>query len=201
MSLASKLTYAYFITGKIPILKGEIPNTSNLGSESLSELAKSMSKSTTAWTFNSYQDLHISLARTFSLRHSEIQEFCKQLGEAVRALKCGPIDLSFDRWKLLVNDTKMTSFASLVVSQNTEQITSIIAAVDSLMERFGHPKYYEEGIVHASIAWTPSNIMETLSTDNVTPKEGIVDPKMAIEPYIRHVFCKVGKILHSWPLD
>lgn len=158
-----------------------------------------MSKSSASWTFYEFKDLHISLAKTFSLRHSELQVFCQRLGEAVAAAKTGGIALSFDRWKFLVNDSKNTSFASLVASSNIVQILGLIEAVDSVMKRFDHPIYYENPIIHASIAWTPSHILSQVTSDDSI--EGVLDPSIPIEGYIKTVFCKVGKAVYSWPLE
>lgn len=197
--LGSALTSKLSIIGKIPVKEGVAPTASDLGSKSLSDLSVAMSASSTPWTLYDYKDLHISLAKTFSLRHSEIQTFCERLGEAVTAAKTGGIALSFDRWRILVNDAKTTSFASLVASSNVIQILGLIEAVDSVMKRFDHPTYYENPIIHASLAWTPS---DTLAQDAATKLfEGVLDPEIPIEGYIKMVYCKVGKVVYSWPLE
>lgn len=170
-----------------------------MGFESLSTASQILSRLSTSWTFFDYKDLHISLAKTFSLRHSEIQVFCKHLGEAITAAKTGGIFLSFDRWKILVNDNKSTSFLSLIASPPLGQVLALIEAVDSVMKRFDHPIYYDPPVVHASVAWTPSDVLASLKEDELT--EGKAEPDIAIEGYIKAVYCKVGKVVYNWSLE
>ena len=148
------------------------------------------------WTLFDPSDLHISLAKTFSLRHAEIKSFCKHLGDAIRATKIGLISLTFSRWKLLVNDQKTTTFASIVATSDTEQVIAAVATVDEIMKRFGHPPFYENPIIHASLAWSPSDL-----TSNLDATEGDLDPKIGTTTYIKELHCKVGKVVYSWPLE
>jgi len=159
-----------------------------------------MARATTPWTFFNFSELHISVAKTFSLRHNEIDIFCEQLGEAVRAAKLGEIFVSFDKWKLLVNDTKTTSFVSLVSSKNNSQVLDAIEAVDNIMRRFDHPTYYNPPIIHASIAWSPCDMMSILGVQEKALSEGIITPEVTCEAGISTLECKVGKVVYSWSL-
>jgi hypothetical protein len=161
-----------------------------------------MRLSKSPWTFFDTQDLHISLAKTFSLRHHELQVFPKQLGDAVEAAKIGGITLKFDAWRVLVNDSKTTSFASIVANNDLEQIILAIATVDEIMSRFGHPTYYANPIIHASLAWTPSDLLSDLASSHEGVSiTGVIDPPLKIEGYIAQLNCKIGKVVYSWSLE
>jgi hypothetical protein len=190
-------THIYFSCSiqKSPLISGQTP------SEDESDFSKSIKKISSlgaSWTFFDPNDLHISLARTFSLRHHTISAFCKQLGEAVTEAKIGIISLAFDRWKFLVNDQKSTSFASLVCTTGTEQIISAIAVVDEIMRRFDHPTFYENPVIHASLAWAPIDLLSSLPAESMS--EGPLNPAVELKSYITTLHCKVGKVLYSWPL-
>lgn len=161
-----------------------------------------MKCATAPWTFYSELELHVSVAKTFSLRYSEIEAFCKQLGVAIGAAKIGEIFLTFHRWQLLVNDAKTTSFASLVSTQQHEQVLSAIEAVDGVMARFDHPTYYKPAVVHASFAWTPCDVVSTLqaSVELEVPLQGDLAPPVECSASIKMLECKVGKVVRSWPL-
>lgn len=165
----------------------------------LKSLAKQMSTQSTPWTFFDPTDLHISLARTFSLRHTELDKFPQQLGEAIANANLSRLGVLFDGWRLLVNDNKTTSFASLVATTETEQALACINVVDGIMQRFGHPTYYEERIVHASLAWTPSDISTQHSSSE--PLQGVISPPIRCTAQVEKIYCKIGKVLYAWPLQ
>lgn len=97
---------------------------------------------------------------------------------------------------MLVNDQKTTTFASIVATSETEQVISAIATVDEIMKRFGHPAFYENPIIHASLAWSPSDL-----TSKLDAVEGSLDREIGIVTYIKELHCKVGKVVYSWPLE
>ena len=148
------------------------------------------------WNFYDEQDLHISLARTLSLRHHEIQAFLESLGRKIRSLKIGSISLEFDEWRLLANDNLKTSFLSLAATRRTESVLSLISTVDTVLESYGHPKYYDDPIIHASFAWIPKNVLP-LAPHVV----GTIDPPLQISKPITHIKCKIGKVTRQWCLE
>lgn len=93
---------------------------------------------------------HISLSRSFSVRHHQIGALSQRLQTAASttpAFEVGIGDPCF-----LVNEARSRSFLALRVIMGLDSVHSLLSAVDAALAEFGKPKYYVPPLPHVSIA-------------------------------------------------
>lgn len=97
-----------------------------------------------------HEEIHISLSKHFSLQVSNLESFVKQLKR--RLEKEHPTKLFVDTsGNILVNDERTRSFWGWSVQPN-DSLRRILAQVDSVLEKYNQPPYYENPIFHISLA-------------------------------------------------
>eukprot|EP00752_Nemacystus_decipiens_P003160 g2925.t3 len=94
---------------------------------------------------------HLSLSKTTVLRAHQIEPFVQGLKEAVRSSRSFVASV-VSGYDVLVNEDKTRSFVCLRVRGGRQMILNLIAKVDPLMRRFKQPEYYEDPVVHVSVA-------------------------------------------------
>ncbi|CAM9487822.1 unnamed protein product [Ectocarpus fasciculatus] len=108
---------------------------------------------------------HLSLSKTTALRAHQIDPFVRGLKEAVKSSRS--FTASFvSGYDVLVNEDKTRSFVCLRVRGGRQMVLSLIAKVDPLMRRFNKSEYYEEPIVHVSVASVLGDVSSYVSSSS-----------------------------------
>jgi len=103
-----------------------------------------------------HDDIHISLSKHFSLQASNLESFVQQLKR--RLEKERPTKLLVDTsGNILVNDERTRSFWGWSVQPNTG-LRRILSDVDSVLQQYNQPPYYENPIFHVSLASTAEDL-------------------------------------------
>lgn len=103
-----------------------------------------------------HNEIHISLSKHFSLQSSNLDSFVQQLKR--RLEKERPTKLFVDNsGDILVNDERTRSFWGWSVQPNTA-LRRILSDVDSVLQQYNQPMYYENPIFHISLASTAEDL-------------------------------------------
>ncbi|CAM9517087.1 unnamed protein product [Scytosiphon promiscuus] len=94
---------------------------------------------------------HLSLSKTAVLRAHQIAPFVEGLKEAVKSSRSFLASV-VSGYDVLVNEDKSRSFVCLRVRGGREMILKLIAKVDPLMRKFKQAEYYEDPVLHVSVA-------------------------------------------------
>jgi 2'-5' RNA ligase len=95
-------------------------------------------------------EIHISLSKHFSLQVSNLEPFVQQLKR--RLEKERPTKLFVDTsGNILVNDERTRSFWGWSVQPNTG-LRRILSHIDSVLQKYNQPTYYENPFFHISLA-------------------------------------------------
>ena len=96
---------------------------------------------------------HLSLARPFYMRKHEIEPFRDALQEAVGQMSAFEVEVLPD-WVLLPSEDPDSerSFIALKLADHNGDLARLVTSVDSVMARFGRPKYFTPAIFHVTIA-------------------------------------------------
>mmetsp|Transcript_30823 Transcript_30823/g.34370 ORF Transcript_30823/g.34370 Transcript_30823/m.34370 type:complete len:273 (+) Transcript_30823:23-841(+) len=145
--------------------------------------------------YDNCEEYHISLARPFALRHHQIDPFLDKLRNVVGSIFMPTFHLSFDTLEFYVNDEETRSFISANVLKGKEEITQIIAHIDSVLSTYGFQEYYKNPKPHISLGWCLGNVrpLLTKSTSQINGKP--------ISVSVSAVYCKVGKRVHRLSLE
>ncbi|CAJ1961623.1 unnamed protein product [Cylindrotheca closterium] len=103
-----------------------------------------------------HDEIHISLSKHFSVQASNLESFVQQLKR--RLEKERPTKLFVDTsGNILVNDERTRSFWGWTVQPNT-CLRRIISHVDSVLQQYNQPSYYENPIFHISLASSTEDV-------------------------------------------
>lgn len=110
---------------------------------------------------NLIESTHISLSKTFILKHHWIESFIKTLKkELERSSLEFTLQLSTEV-TYLSNEDQSRHFACIPVDESCSPLISeIIHKVDKCLEEYNLPVYYEEHLIHLSVLWKTSEFMK-----------------------------------------
>eukprot|EP00903_Cladosiphon_okamuranus_P007575 g7349.t1 len=108
---------------------------------------------------------HLSLSKTSVLRAHQIEPFVEGLKEAVKSSRSF-IASVVSGYDVLVNEDKTRSFVCLRVRGGRQMVLKLIAKVDPLMRRFKQLEYYEDPVVHVSVASVLGDISSYVSSSS-----------------------------------
>ena len=94
---------------------------------------------------------HISLTRTMTLRHSQVEGFVEGVRRSVADV--GAFDVGLGDARMLHNEDRSRCFVSLGVDQGCDSVLRLIEAMDALVVRFDKQAFYQPPTPHVSIAW------------------------------------------------
>jgi len=136
-------------------------------------------------------EYHISLSRTFPMRHHYIKPFIALLEKNLLGLPGFMIDLS--EYQYFTNDDKTRSFMSMRVANAKDHVCSIISRIDNVLADFGFPVYYKNPFPHLTIGWGLGD-----SISNLSIKEGTILSNFTM--YVSKIECKIGKWKYEFNL-
>ncbi|XP_064641539.1 U6 snRNA phosphodiesterase 1-like [Lineus longissimus] len=148
-------------------------------------------------------DFHISVSRTFPIRHHWIDPLTTSLRDCILNIQSFPCN--FQHFKFYVNDDESRSFLGLNVSGCEEEMKSLVGVVDSCLKEFRLPMYYEAPSFHMSIGWTLGDIRPSL-TEDLMDKLGALlcsyqDASGGLWPFmVEQARCKIGNKCFNFPL-
>ena len=177
-------------------------------SDALAAFLASPNASTSPLTPIPATDLHLSLSRTAPIvdaqRHSLLAELRKAIQKTARKhLASKPIDVRIrigaGEPRFLTNDDRSRSFLALTAdgtdTDETALLLGLVDATSSVFTRHGLPAYYDEKLLHVSIAWRAGKPRETSDTSGTTRHD--------VPPFVvsvDSVTCRIGKRDHRIPL-
>lgn len=145
---------------------------------------------------NIMESPHLSLSKTFILKHHWIESFTKTLHEQFESTNDG-LFLSFDNSNLLFlsNEEKTRHFACLPVDELSETILkSITNKIDKCLDEFKLPKYYEDPKFHVSVLW---KLQEFTEIEKQKISSFIKKSDDNLELYVNDISFKTGNKLFS----
>lgn len=106
---------------------------------------------------NLIESTHISLSKTFILKHHWIESFIKTLKkELERSSPEFTLQLSTEV-VFLSNEDRSRHFACIPVDESCKMLVSeIIHKVDKCLKEYDLPVYYKEHLIHLSVLWKTS---------------------------------------------
>ena len=180
----------------------------------LAAILASPNASTSSLTPIPATDLHLSLSRTAPIvdaqRHSLLAELRKAIQKTARKHLAGnntsPSDVRIRIGagdpRFLTNDDRSRTFLAPTAdgtdADETALLLGLVDATSSVFTRHGLPAYYDEKLLHVSIAWRAGKQRETSDTSD-TPGT----TRHAVPPYVvsvDSVTCRIGKKDHRIPL-
>lgn len=107
---------------------------------------------------NLVESPHLSLSKTFILKHHWIGSFVKTLNDEInsKSNKDDGIFITFDNSRVLFlsNEDKTRHFACLPVDESIHHsLKDLIRKVDKCLNEFNLPTYYADPKFHISILW------------------------------------------------
>lgn len=110
---------------------------------------------------------HLSLSRTFYLKHHQKDLFCSKLTERLKALlssfPVGAIEFKSERLAVYTNDERSTTFIAVDI-ENDSTVIKYIEEIDSILKEFGLPVYYQSPKLHFSLVWCKGDLKDLIAS-------------------------------------
>jgi len=132
---------------------------------------------------------HISLSRTFPMRHHQIQLFIEMVEKKFQELNPARFSASLGSFSYFHNDEKTRCFLSINVTEGKNEMVALIRIIDSVLREFGFPVFYLDAQPHVSIAWLLS----------LVPVQ-IPNKIEEIDLPVTHFSCKIGQHVYEFKL-
>lgn len=145
---------------------------------------------------NLIESPHLSLSKTFILKHHWIENFVKTLNEKITT-SSEEMFLVFDCSQILFlsNEDNTRHFACLPVDEQIHlMLKSLIKKVDSCLKEFNLPTYYADPKFHISILWKLSEFTEDEKCEILNRIKSIKDK---LEYSVDKINLKTGNKLFS----
>ena len=94
--------------------------------------------------------LHLSLSRTVTLQHKQIEPFARDVIQALAQVPS--FHAVLQGCELFSNDEKTRSFVSLPVTNGRDKVCNIIRVLDGVLTSYGKPAYYDNPRPHVTVA-------------------------------------------------
>lgn len=146
---------------------------------------------------NLVESPHLSLSKTFILKHHWIESFVRTLNEKINSPNDDGIFVTFDNSRVLFlsNEEKTRHFACLSVDEEIHSsLQALISKVDKSLKEFNLPTYYADPKFHISVLWKLEKFTEEEKSEISTQLESI-DNKL--EYLINAISFKTGNKLFS----
>lgn len=97
------------------------------------------------------EDFHISVTRTFVLRHHWIRDFTSTISESVVHIK--PFFINLLGFKVYLNENKTRTFIGIRVREGSTELTEIVKLLDNCLADYKLPPFYKPASFHMSVLW------------------------------------------------
>nr|XP_026499150.1 U6 snRNA phosphodiesterase-like isoform X2 [Vanessa tameamea] len=175
----------------------EYPNKGNLFHiiEKLEALVKSVDESCMVC-----QDVHISLSKTFVLRYHMIKSFTSTLQNVLN--NNNSFILNFDSVEVYCNEENTRTFIALGVDALSHAyLNNILKQIDTLLDDFKLPTFYENPSFHMSILSVNGNKKDLLLKILNNFYDIFIQQKYILKPEnINKVNCKSGNKIYQYCL-
>ncbi|XP_062553889.1 U6 snRNA phosphodiesterase 1 [Armigeres subalbatus] len=105
---------------------------------------------------NRVDNLHLSLTKTFVLRHHNIAGFVENVRSEIRGSKRFTINL--EDLAVYTNDESTRTFLAVkVANQSVQPLSSLVTKLDTSMKEFKLPTFYKDPSFHISFLWCLGN--------------------------------------------
>ena len=133
---------------------------------------------------------HISLSKTFVLREHQIDSFIKDVqaqfsGFGNFQIKCAGIS-SF------LSENKSRVFASALVRQGKKRVIQLIQRMDTIMQEYSKPTYFQDPKPHLSLSWSPNEKTTTTSSSSSSTTSNVVRTSNSYDAIIEHIYLCIG---------
>ncbi|KAI9497318.1 U6 snRNA phosphodiesterase Usb1 [Zychaea mexicana] len=149
--------------------------------------------------------LHVSLSRCVFLKEHQLDTFAQNIRDSIAQ---SSFCITFADVSVLTNDEKTRSFVTVEVgagyneadvTQNANQLQSLLRAVDKVMEKFGQPVFYKPARFHASIAWSLTSAPLEAAVGRIPTLA--VDDLTTVSHMVSKVVVKMGNRVVEVPLQ
>ncbi|KAJ9463088.1 U6 snRNA phosphodiesterase [Diplonema papillatum] len=96
--------------------------------------------------------VHVSLSQQLYLQEHEIEAVATELSDALQ--KHRPFAASFTRYTTLINEQATTAF--LAAESESKDLLALLRVVDAALTALGLPAYFENPVLHATVATKPA---------------------------------------------
>ncbi|XP_053678079.1 U6 snRNA phosphodiesterase 1-like [Anopheles nili] len=113
---------------------------------------KELLDTTTTLQFNPIERIHLSLTKTFTIRHHNIAPFVDNLRERLAGHR--RFLLEFSGAAVYVNEERTRTFVGLRVAEvSLRPLEALVGSLDECMQEYKLPLYYKDRAFHVSILW------------------------------------------------
>ncbi|XP_001659707.2 U6 snRNA phosphodiesterase [Aedes aegypti] len=119
---------------------------------------------------NRVDNLHLSLTKTFVLRHHNIAAFVENMRSAISGTKRFRISLS-DLAVYTNEENTRTFLAVKVADQSCGPLSSLVEKLDTSMREYKLPTFYKDPSFHISLLWCLGNRRQLLDDNMPTLQE------------------------------
>lgn len=145
--------------------------------------------------FQMVDHFHISLSRTFVMRHHWIDPMVESLRLELAAYPGTLVD--FSSVETYTNDEKTRTFVGIKVCSGSDMLRRYMSAIDRSLDEFKLPKYYENPSFHLSVAWCVGDVKAKIPKDQIEDLQRIIDEYFCSNPRssvagVRNLMLKTG---------
>ncbi|ELU10712.1 hypothetical protein CAPTEDRAFT_226950 [Capitella teleta] len=113
--------------------------------------------------FRCMEDFHLSLSKTFIVRHHWIKDLLSSLKKQLAS--CQRCCLCFQGVDFLVNEEGTRTFMVLKTCSGFNILTQYVASVDAALSEYKLPAYYQDPSFHISLAWALGDVKKQISEE------------------------------------
>lgn len=119
------------------------------------------------------QDIHISLSKTFVMRHHWIEPMVADLRRKVALCHSGKVRLT--KLEPYCNEEGSRTFLGLTAESTGGLLETLVKAIDSCLAEYNLPLYYENPSFHVSLVWCLGNVRHLLDEHLLSEMQEIVE--------------------------
>ncbi|XP_307963.5 U6 snRNA phosphodiesterase 1 [Anopheles gambiae] len=111
-----------------------------------------LNDATTTLEFNPIDRMHLSLTKTFTIRHHNINPFVSNLREQLAGRR--RFRLEFSGVQVYVNEERTRTFLGVRVAEESYgALNALVTSLDECLREYKLPLYYTDRAFHVSILW------------------------------------------------
>ncbi|ORZ01323.1 hypothetical protein BCR43DRAFT_469908 [Syncephalastrum racemosum] len=138
--------------------------------------------------------LHVSLSRCLYLKRDQLDTFADAVRQAVSLYST--FQLAFAQISVLTNEQQTRSFVTAEVGAGYNELESLLAPIDSIVQRFGHAKFYQPPRFHVSVAWC----LQREPLDRMALPTDLIENITYVRHTVKEVVIKMGHLISTAPL-